>query len=235
MDTSTDAPEEQEASPLAMDDDMAANPQAMFKSLRDGSPVLALEGTGVVLSRKVDIDEALRHPEIFTSNMTAVDLKNARPLIPLQIDPPEHKKFRKLLDPIFAPRLMTAMEDEVAVLVNDLIDGFIDRGEVDFAAEFSIPYPSQVFLTLLGLPLEELDRPATSRARAMAATPQTSTNSKRRIPSTSTSTGCSTSVKSSPGTTSSPASSVPRWTGTSSLARTYWTSVSSSSSPGSTR
>ncbi len=41
-------------------------------------------------------------------------------------------------------------------LVNDLIDGFIDRGEVDFAAEFSIPFPSQVFLTLLGLPLDEL-------------------------------------------------------------------------------
>ena len=158
MDASTETPEDQAASPLGMDEDMAASPQAMFKSLRDSSPVMAIEGTGVVLSRKVDIDEALRHPELFTSNMTAVDLKNARPLIPLQIDPPEHKKFRKLLDPIFAPRLMTAMEDEVAILVNDLIDRFIDRGEVDFAAEFSIPYPSQVFLTLLGLPLDELDR-----------------------------------------------------------------------------
>jgi cytochrome P450 len=158
MDASDETPHDDGTSPLGMDADMAANPQAMFKSLRDGSPVLAIPGTGVVLSRKVDIDEALRHPELFTSNMTAVDLKNARPLIPLQIDPPEHKKFRKLLDPIFAPRLMTAMEDEVAVLVNDLIDRFIDRGEVDFAAEFSIPYPSQVFLTLLGLPLNELDR-----------------------------------------------------------------------------
>src|ERR1700722_17061258 len=158
MDASIETPEDQGASPLGMDDDMAANPQAMFKSLRESSPVLAIEGTGVVLSRKADIDEALRHPEIFTSNMTAVDLKNARPLIPLQIDPPEHKKFRKLLDPIFAPRLITAMEDEVAVLVNDLIDRFIDRGEVDFAKEFSIPYPSQVFLTLLGLPLDELSR-----------------------------------------------------------------------------
>ena len=67
---------------------MAANPQAVFKALREGSPVLAIDGTGVLLSRKVDIDEALRHPESFTSNMTAVDLKNVRPLIPLQIDPP---------------------------------------------------------------------------------------------------------------------------------------------------
>ena len=62
--------------------------------------------------------ETLRHPEIFSSNMDAVDLKNKRPMIPLQIDPPEHKKFRKLLDPIFAPRKMALMDDEVSALVN---------------------------------------------------------------------------------------------------------------------
>ncbi len=143
MDATTDAPgitEGEAAGPFDGESDMAANPQPVFKALRDGSPVLALEGS-LVLSRKADIDEALRHPEMFTSNMSAVDLKNVRPLIPLQIDPPDHKKYRKLLDPIFAPRLMTAMEEEVAVLVNDLIDRFINRGEVDFSAEFSVPYP----------------------------------------------------------------------------------------------
>ena len=144
-----------------MDPEMAAHPQPVFKLLRDESPVLTIEGptgTGVVLSRREEIDHALRHPEIFSSNMDAVDLKNKRPMIPLQIDPPDHKKFRKLLDPIFAPRKMALLDDEVSTLVNDLIDRFVDRGEVDFAQEFSVPFPSQVFLTLLGLPLEELDR-----------------------------------------------------------------------------
>ena len=96
----------------AMDADMAANPQPTFKLLRDEMPVLAIDmggsSPGVLLSRKEEIDYALRHPEIFSSNMDAVDLKNKRPMIPLQIDPPEHKKFRKLLDPIFAPRKMAA-------------------------------------------------------------------------------------------------------------------------------
>ena len=119
---------------------------------------MAIDGVGALLSSKAAIDEAFRHPEVFSSNMDAVDLKNARPLIPLQIDPPEHKKFRKLLDPVFAPRAMAELEEPVTRLVNDLIDRFIDRGEVDFAAEFSIPFPSQVFLTLLGLPLDELPR-----------------------------------------------------------------------------
>ena len=48
--------------------------------------------------------EALRHPELFSSDMDAVELGNMRPLIPLQIDPPDHMKFRKILDPLFAPR-----------------------------------------------------------------------------------------------------------------------------------
>ena len=145
----------------AMDPDMAANPQPVFKALRDDTPVLSIDlpsGSGWLLSRKEEIDHALRHPEIFSSNMDAVDLKNKRPMIPLQIDPPEHKKFRKLLDPLFAPRKMALLDDEVSRLVNHLIDGFIDQDEVDFANDFSIPFPSQVFLTLLGLPLDELDR-----------------------------------------------------------------------------
>jgi cytochrome P450 len=155
MDTETEVPG---GNPMnGMDPEMAANPQPFFKLMRD-EPVMVLEGMGVLLSRKAEIDEALRHPEIFSSNMDAVDLKNVRPMIPLQIDPPEQKKYRKLLDPLFSPRKMVLMEESVAVLVNDLIDRFVDRGEVDFAKEFSIPFPSQVFLTLLGLPLDQLER-----------------------------------------------------------------------------
>ncbi|HXZ61146.1 MAG TPA: cytochrome P450, partial [Acidimicrobiales bacterium] len=145
-----------------MDPEMAAHPQPVFKALRDDMPVLGIEmpsgGRGVLLTRKEDVDYALRHAEIFSSNMDAVDLKNKRPMIPLQIDPPEHKKYRRLLDPLFAPRQVAQKEEEFRDLVNHLIDRFVDRGEVDFAKEFSVPFPSQVFLTLLGLPMEELDR-----------------------------------------------------------------------------
>jgi cytochrome P450 len=145
-----------------MDPEMAANPQPIMAALRADMPVMAIDmpsgPRGVMLTKKEDIMWALRQPDVFSSNMDAVDLKNKRPMIPLQIDPPDHKKFRKLLDPIFAPRKMAAMDDEVSALVNHLIDQFIDRGEVDFSKEFSVPFPSQVFLTLLGLPLDELDR-----------------------------------------------------------------------------
>jgi cytochrome P450 len=138
-----------------MDAATAADPHAMFKMLRE-MPTMSVDGVGVILATRAAIDEAFRHPEVYSSNMSAVDLKNARPLIPLQIDPPEHKKFRKILDPMFAPKQMAELEEPVTRLVNDLIDRFIDDGEVDFATGFSVPFPSQVFLTLLGLPLDDL-------------------------------------------------------------------------------
>jgi cytochrome P450 len=158
--TTADAGGSGSEDPLSgMDPEMARNPQPVFKLMRE-EPVMSVDlpsGKGFLLSRKQEIDEALRHPEIFSSNMDAVDLKNKRPMIPLQIDPPDQRKYRKLLDPIFSPRKMTAMDEEVSRLANHLIDQFVDRGELDFAKEFSVPFPSQVFLTLLGLPPEELE------------------------------------------------------------------------------
>jgi cytochrome P450 len=138
-----------------MDPEMAAHPQPMFKVLRDSMPVMPVEH-GVVVSRKVDVDVVLRDPVIFSSNVDAVDLSNIRPLIPLQIDPPEHKKFRKLLDPIFAPREVAKLEESLNAAADELIDTFIERGKVDFSKEFSTLFPTRVFLGLLGLPVEEL-------------------------------------------------------------------------------
>ncbi|MGZ4707129.1 MAG: cytochrome P450, partial [Acidimicrobiales bacterium] len=69
---------------------------------------------------------------------------------------PDQKKYRKILDPLLAPQRLQRLIEPVTNLVNELIDGFIDEPEIDFAKQFSVPLPSQVFLTLLGLPLEDL-------------------------------------------------------------------------------
>jgi cytochrome P450 len=79
-----------------------------------------------------------------------------RPLIPLMIDGEEHTKYRRLLDPLFAPREVAKIEPRTRALCNDLIDGFAGDGRVDLYAAYCDPLPSQIFLTLLGLPLEDL-------------------------------------------------------------------------------
>ena len=134
-------------------------PQPMYKRLRETTPVFRSGPQGpVVLSRLADIEMALKRTDLFSSNMDAVDLGNVRPLIPLQVDPPEHAKYRRILDPLFTPREMAGREPAVTALVNQMIDGFADRGECDFHAEFAVPLPCTVFLNLLGLPLGDLDK-----------------------------------------------------------------------------
>ena len=40
-----------------------------------------------------------------------------QPLIPLQVDPPEHTRYRRLLNPKFLPRTVARIEPDVRVLV----------------------------------------------------------------------------------------------------------------------
>src|SRR3954463_10978933 len=89
-----------------MDPEPARHPQPSYKLMRDLAPVMRMDGAGVLVSRRAEVDELFRQPEVFSSNLAPIDLKNVRPLIPLQIDPPDHKTFRKILDPLFAPQRM---------------------------------------------------------------------------------------------------------------------------------
>jgi cytochrome P450 len=116
---------------------------------------IGLGGSVLVTSRKL-VTEVLNNPGVFSS-ADLVEQGNTRPLIPLGIDPPDHARYRSLLEPMFSPRRMEAQEIQIAERVNHFIDTFIDRGECDFTAEFAELFPSAVFLGLMGLPFAELD------------------------------------------------------------------------------
>ena len=79
-------------------------------------------------------------------------------LIPTGIDPPLHTKYRKVLNPMFAPSRMVALEDQVREQANLLIDRFVDRGQCEFMHDFAVPYPVAIFLRLLGMSLDEMDQ-----------------------------------------------------------------------------
>ncbi len=139
-----------------LDPVVSANPQPYYRKAQEqGAVVPGTFGPQVV--RRSAVEYVLQHPEEFSSAMETVNLGQSVPLIPLQVDPPDHRNYRRLLDPIFAPRQMNALEPDIARLVNERIDGFIDRGECDFAEELAVPLPSSVFLRLVGLPLSQLD------------------------------------------------------------------------------
>jgi cytochrome P450 len=142
------------------DPHMLANPQAGFAMLRSVAPVIAVDNMGVGTSAQMvlvagepEVREVLKHPEVFSSGIDAVHIGQVRPLIPLQIDPPEHKKFRKILDPLFAPKQAATLEDRTRTLVRGLISAVVDDGHCNFHTAIAEPLPTTVFLELLGLPV----------------------------------------------------------------------------------
>jgi len=140
--------------------DTATSPHEVYAQLRSECPVLRGDGWDgkpqVIVSRYEDVIWSLKHPEHFSSAPEAVNIGQEQKLIPLQVDPPEHAPYRRLLDPEFAPKRMKPLEPEVRALVNQLIDRFIDRGECDVHEELATPLPSGVFLALMGLPQSDL-------------------------------------------------------------------------------
>jgi cytochrome P450 len=133
-------------------------PWPYYKRMRDTNPVLRAGAEGselVFIAKHEDIDYVLHNPKLFSSNSN--EAVQAGQLIPISLDPPEHSRWRRLLDPFFSPREMVKLEEDITLQANEFIDRFIDRGECDYADEYAVPLPCSVFLKIMGLPLEDLD------------------------------------------------------------------------------
>jgi len=151
-----------DVSSILFTQEAADRPHEAYARIRAECPVSREPGwTGgddhtVYVSRYEDVMWALKHPEVFSSAPGAVNIGQEHPLIPLQVDPPEHAKYRRMLDPEFSPLKMRALEPDVRALVNQIIDGFVDRGSCDFHEEFATPLPSSIFLRLMGMSQDDL-------------------------------------------------------------------------------
>lgn len=130
--------------------------QEYWEKLRRGPAVTDDTKDMATLASPTAIEDLMRRPAVLSSNPAAVYLGSDSGLIPLQVDPPDHVRYRRMLDPMFTPPKMAKLEADVADLTNRCIDRFIEAGRCDVADDFSVPIPSGTFLHLLGLPLERL-------------------------------------------------------------------------------
>ncbi|MEZ5171548.1 MAG: cytochrome P450 [Acidimicrobiia bacterium] len=138
--------------------DTADAPHATYRRAHAMCPVARSDlgdGSFVAVTRYDDVWWALRHPDVFTSAANTLDL-GEQPLLPLEVDPPEHTRYRRLLNPRFVPREIERLEAEVRARVRRLIDRVGPRGRCEFHDEIATPLPSGVFLALMGLPRSDL-------------------------------------------------------------------------------
>jgi cytochrome P450 len=73
-------------------------------------------------------------------------------------DPPLHTRLRGLANQAFTSRAVTRLAPRIERIVDQLIDGFVERGEVDLIAEFAFPLPVMVIAHMLGVPLSDVDQ-----------------------------------------------------------------------------
>lgn len=79
-------------------------------------------------------------------------------LIPLSLDPPDHRPFRKLLNDNLSPKALTGMELRVTELTVDLIEGLKPKGRCNFVHDFAEQLPVRIFMQVVGLPVEDLPK-----------------------------------------------------------------------------
>lgn len=115
------------------------------------------QGYWVFTDHEVILD-GLQRPELW-SNRVMVPNEPDPPYrwIPIMLDPPDHTAWRQLLGAYFSPVRVKKMKDDQRRFVNELIDRFQTRGEVDFMAEFAQVFPTTIFLQIMGMPAEKLD------------------------------------------------------------------------------
>jgi cytochrome P450 len=100
-----------------------------------------------VLTRYEDVLKVAQDWQAFSSELgitvpaPAVQTK----ILPVTVDPPLQRVFKRLVNAEFTPVKIAPWEAPTRVLVNRLIDGFIERGECDFMTEFARPLPGLAF------------------------------------------------------------------------------------------
>jgi cytochrome P450 len=142
-----------------------AAPHAFMAALHDTQPPIFFN-TAIhtppawLLTKYEDAFFVLRHPEIFTTAGATPFPRDPNDwfyMIPLEIDPPHHRKYRAMIDPMFSPKAVLNLETTIRERANKLIDEFIDKRAVEFTTAFGRPLPVSVFLDIMGLPQDMRD------------------------------------------------------------------------------
>jgi cytochrome P450 len=134
---------------------------AFFDALREQSPVVRCEtreGAWYAFLRADTAKAVLMDTQTFrTYNPVAGESGYFdEELLPASKDPPEHKKYRQIIQGPFSARAAKALEPRMREFAVTLIESIGPKGECEFIEEFAQPYPGLVFMAMMKFPLTDL-------------------------------------------------------------------------------
>jgi pimeloyl-[acyl-carrier protein] synthase len=156
-----------------LDPRLRSDPYAIYRELREESPVYWQPGMQTwVLTRYNDNLAALRDQASFSSERTRAknflvqQMESYRlssgPLgttpTMLSIDPPAHTRMRSLANKAFTPRVVERSRPHIEEIANELLAALPEPGKLDVVADLAIPLPMIVIAEVLGVPLSDRER-----------------------------------------------------------------------------
>jgi cytochrome P450 len=152
---------------LFSDGFLADDPFPHLARLRAEAPVVFAPDPGVwVLSRHAEVMTAARDPATFCSSqgilLSEIGVSYDSPPTMMHTDPPDHTRYRKLVQPAFSPAALRSWEPAIraraATGVSALSAAASDGAAVDVVATLAVPFPLQVIADLLGIPDDDWPR-----------------------------------------------------------------------------
>jgi cytochrome P450 len=105
------------------------------------------------------VTEVSRTPEVYSSWLGTVFLNSVDPMslslarqMMLNMDPPDHSRLRRILQPIFTPRAVERLRQSVETNAREIIDEVVGEGACDLVTSVSAEMPLRVLADLLGMP-----------------------------------------------------------------------------------
>lgn len=103
-----------------------------------------------------ETQKILRDPAVFSSfPATLPSFPQEARMIPVELDPPDHQRYRALVAEPFSPRRAQTYVEPLRDIVNGLIDEFIEDGRCDAFEAMAVPLPALLATIFLGVPIED--------------------------------------------------------------------------------
>ncbi|WP_068878854.1 MULTISPECIES: cytochrome P450 [unclassified Phenylobacterium] len=144
------------------------HPHARLKAIAAGRPLVYLERhnhqghspAGAWLACSAEANrQILMDAQTFPSSAATIfgKMLGGLKFFPVEVDPPDHAKYRALFAPFFKPAVVNAMKDKITARVDELIDVLAPKGGCEFISEFSRIFPASIFIDMAGLPHARAD------------------------------------------------------------------------------